>query len=140
MERKPYFTEINGEKVIFLDYSNITTDEITIFNQAIKDFLFNSKECKEGKMFFLADSSGLKYTLKTIRDFTSLSKVTGKYSLATAIYGMTLEMKTLYNAALALAGRNKEQIQIFETREQAIEWLSKRIIDEREKRRKLSED
>ncbi|MCX7821785.1 MAG: hypothetical protein N2258_08965 [Brevinematales bacterium] len=139
MERKPYFTEIEGERIIFLDYTNITPDEIPIFNQAIKEFLLNCEECKEGEMFFLADSTGLKYTLRTIRDFTSLSKVTGKYSKATAIYGMTLEIKKLYNAALALAGRSKEQIQIFETKTEAVGWLSRRISEEREKKRKLFE-
>ncbi len=139
MEREPYFTEIEGEKVIFLDYTNITPEEISVFNQKVKDFLFNSPECKEGSMFFLADSTGLKYKLKTIRDFVSLSKVTANYSIATAIYGITNDIMTLYNAALSLAGRSKDSVSIFKSRGEAIEWLSKRIFEEREKKRKLYE-
>ncbi|MGC8765165.1 MAG: hypothetical protein ACP5QT_04695 [Brevinematia bacterium] len=134
MDRKPYFIEIEGEKVIFLDYKDILPEEIPDFNQKIKEFLFSCEDCKKGEMYFLADSTGLKYTLKSIRDFTSLSKVTGEYSIATSIYGMTEEIMKLYKVALALAGRSKESISIFQTREEAINWLSKRIIEERKKK------
>jgi hypothetical protein len=45
----------------------------------------------------------------------------------------------LYNVALALAGRDKKSIQVFQTREQRENWLSERITQEREKNKIIDE-
>ncbi len=82
-------------------------------------------------VLFLVNVDGMKYTIRTIRDFTNFSRFNAEFSKATAVVGMTKEMQTLYNVALAMAGRDKKYIKTFNADqvEAAKAWL-KALVDE----------
>ncbi len=127
MERMPQYLSYEGIDLLSIDFSGLNSDEMRVLIEISKSFV---SKCKPGSILFFVKVTGIKYTVKSIRDFTNFSKYNRDFAKATAIIGISREAQVLYNVALSLAGRDKSTIKFFDEGrdDEARMWL-KSVID-----------
>jgi|GEM_PF-1468137 hypothetical protein len=136
MAERPDFIQYEGVDLLSLRFSGMSVDEVRDYLEASKAVI--SKQPLKS-VLFLVDVTGLNYNLKSIRDFTNFSRFNGEFSKATAVIGLTSEMRMLYKAALAMSGRDKSTVRFFSSGEENVAkaWLKGIIDKEEEEKKKL---
>lgn len=121
MFEPPRLTEVQGVPMLSLDFRHKNAQEVADYILVCKPII---AKCPEGSVRFLVNVTGMNFGMRTVRDFTLFSKFNNPFAQATAIIGMTPQMQVLYNAALALAGRDKSRVRTVNTEAEGIAWLA----------------
>ena len=111
--------EYKGEKILFLDFSHCTSKEefMAIIDAAV--LWFQNKDSKS--VLTLTDVTGAHFNAEIINLMKDLTLHNKPYVKAGAIVGITRPlMKLAYNAVMAFS---KRTLPIFDTHDQAKEWL-----------------
>jgi hypothetical protein len=136
MDKKPDFIQYEGVDMLSLQFAGLSVEEVREYLEASKSVI--SKQPLKS-VLFIVNVTGLNYNLKSIRDFTNFSRFNGEFSKATAVIGLTAEMRMLYKAALAMSGRDKSLVQFFSSGEENVAkaWLKGIVEKEKEELRRL---
>jgi len=118
MRKEIQLLEFKNKKILFFDFSDCKKEDIKLIIDDAKQW-FQGKQ--QNSILTLTDVTNTRYdaeTLNLFKDFTLHNK---PYVLAAAVVGITSPlMKLAYNFVMAVSKRN---VPIFDTREQAMEWL-----------------
>jgi hypothetical protein len=98
------FIEHKGKKILYLDFSRCKSVELDAIVQ-------------EAKRVIGTQAQGSVRTLPMVKDLTTFNKP----FVVAAVVGVAGLKKVIYNAIVALSGRN---MSTFDTIEQAKEWLA----------------
>ena len=112
------FIEYKAKKILHLDFTGRKVAELPQAIQTAKTLV--GKEA-QGSVRTLTDVTDMEVTKETsavMRDLTTFNK---PYVVAAAVVGVTGLKKVIYNAIVAISGRN---MQTFDTIEMAKDWLS----------------
>lgn len=126
MRQKPCFIRFQGVDLFYLDFKNIESEEVAQYLEESKALI---SKCPPDSILFLVDATGVNYSPKMIREFTNFSRFNGPFARATAIIGISNQIRLLYNVALSIAGRDKSKFKYFSERDdgEAKLWLKSMI-------------
>ena len=109
--------EINGNKVLYQDFSNLRKDEVTdLLNQSHKII---EQEGTKG-IYVITNISAISFDRNTTKAFEDVSLQNKSYVKASALYGVGTWQKVAIEAVGKLTGR---EFSIFKTEEEAKRWL-----------------
>ncbi len=142
MVKKPCFIQFEGVDLYYLEFKGLSNEEVREYMEESKAIV---SKCLPDSVLFLVNASGVNYTVKTIRDFTNFSRYNGHFARATAIMGLSPEMRMLYNVALAMANRDKSRFKFFSAQEESAAkiWLKSiagKEKEDEEKKQRLPSD
>jgi hypothetical protein len=121
MRKEIQILEHKGEKILFLDFSNCTSKgEFIPVIDAAKQWLQNKDP---NSVLTLTDVTNAHYNAEILTLFKELTLHNKPYVKAGAIVGITRPlMKLAYNTIMAFS---KRSLPMFDTHDQAKEWLIK---------------
>ena len=107
-------------RVLLYDFTNLTdtSDALELIPQARKI----AAEQSENSIYTLTDISESRYDRAVTAALQDLAKHYKPYVIAGAAVGVSGLQKVVFRSILAFSGR--KNIQLFDTREQALDWLA----------------
>ena len=110
----------NQRRVLLYDFTNLkdTSDALELIVQARKI----AAEQSENSIYTLTDISESRYDRAVTAALQELAKHNKPYVIAGAAVGVSGLQKVVFRSILAFSGR--KNIQLFDTREQALDWLA----------------
>lgn len=107
-------------RVLLYDFTNLkdTSDALELIVQARKI----AAEQSENSIYTLTDISESRYDRAVTAALQELAKHNKPYVIAGAAVGVSGLQKVVFRSILAFSGR--KNIQLFDTREQALDWLA----------------
>ncbi len=120
---KPEFTEHNGKKILYVNFSNMKKEDIPPYIEEAKKLLLPNPP---GSILFLANVYKMSFDKATVKNFIEFFKFNKPFSKRTAVIGLDSIKKMLYEASLALSGRGSENIRVFDgpnAESKAKDWL-----------------
>ena len=114
------FTEHRGQRILFIDFSGLQAADDILREMDVAREIIRSQPPASVRV--LTDVSGAKYSppvMDAMKEFTAGNKPYVRHS---AVAGMERVHRVLYRAVLLFSRRS---IEIFETLDQARDWLAK---------------
>lgn len=107
-------------RVLLYDFTNLTdtSDALELITQARKI----AAEQSENSIYTLTDISESRYDRAVTAALQELAKHNKPYVIAGAAVGVSGLQKVVFRSILTFSGR--KNIQLFDTREQALDWLA----------------
>jgi hypothetical protein len=112
------FIEHKGKKILHLDFSGCKSVELGKIVQEAKGLIGKQPEGSVRTLTDVTDTEMSKDTSAIVKDLTGFNK---PYVVAAAVVGVTGLKKIIYNAVVALNGRN---MSTFDTIAEAKDWLA----------------
>lgn len=118
MRHKIQMIDHKGKKIVLLDFSYSRKEDIKPIIDDAKKWFLNKRP---NSVLTLTDVTETRYDAETLSYFKEFTLHNKPYVKAGAVVGITNPlMKIAYRAVTAFSKRN---LPIFETREEALEWL-----------------
>jgi hypothetical protein len=114
------FIEHRGQRILFIDFSGLQAADDILREMGVARDIIRSQPSSSVRV--LTDVSGARYTppvMDAMKEFTSGNKPYVRHS---AVAGMERVHRVLYRAVLLFSRRS---IEIFDTTDQARDWLAK---------------
>ena len=109
----------NGKKILIMDYTGLKNDEIKeVINEAIE--VCKTQPLKS--VLSITDLTNTYLTKSTFEMFKKMDAITSQYDLKSSVVGLNKAKKIFLNLVNMF---NKSDIKGFDTREDAIQWLTK---------------
>jgi hypothetical protein len=115
---KVQFIEHKGKKILHLDFSGCKSVELEAIVQEAKRVIGTQPHGSVRTLTDVTDTEMSKDTSTIVKDLTTFNK---PYVVAAAVVGVTGLKKVIYNAIVALSGRN---MSTFNTIAEAKDWLA----------------
>ena len=120
MEQRVRFLPHKGRQVLLLDFSNIDMSELALpLIEHARQFVAKQPPAS---LFTLTDITDSTYNRKVTDALMELGKHNKPYVIAGGAVGVTGLSKVVFKSILAFSGRSN--IKLFETREEALDWLA----------------
>jgi hypothetical protein len=112
------FIQYKDKKILHLDFSGCKSVELATIVQEAKTVISTQPHGSVRTLTDVTDTEMSKDTSAIVKDLTSFNK---PYVIAAAVVGVIGLKKVIYNAIVAISGRN---MSTFDTIPQAKDWLA----------------
>ena len=112
------FTEHRGKRILLLDYSGVTDQE-----EALREIEHSRRVVAlqpPGSLLVMTNVKNARYNSAVVQAMKELAAHNAPYVRASAIVGMSGLHRVAYQAVILFT---KRKIQVFDTPEEALDWL-----------------
>lgn len=106
-----------GKEIVFLNFVNLAKEEAAAATDEAKQVV---KTFAEGACLTLTDVAGVKFDAAVAQAFKDMAASNAPYVRAGALVNVTGFQKVIY---IGIISFTKRKLELFETREEALEWL-----------------
>jgi hypothetical protein len=110
--------DLKGKKIVYIDFSNCSPEDALSVMTKAKEIIGKQPL---GSILTLTNLTDMHFNPSSNQQFKEYTDHNQPYVKAAAIYGMKGLLKSLYQF---FSKRSKRELELFETREEALEWLT----------------
>jgi hypothetical protein len=107
-----------GKKIVYIDFANCSPEDALSVMTKAKQVI---SKLPLGSVLTLTNLTNMHFNPGSSQQFKEYTEHNEPYVKAAAIYGAKGLLKTLYQF---FTNRSKRELELFETKEEALEWLT----------------